>query len=103
MIVKVPFSEADRNKKRPAVVLSSHEHNRSRLDLVVANISSGSKAYGFWELDIDRWSEAGLERPSKVVCDHLSSVPRATAMLVGRLGILALTRIRRRVASLLGL
>jgi mRNA interferase MazF len=102
VIVEVPFSEGDGGKIRPAVVLSSYDHNLVRLDLVIVKIF-GSKASGFWELDINRWSEAGLARPSKVVCDHLRSLPKTAARRVGRLDFRTAMSVRRTVRALLGL
>ena len=84
------------------VVLSSSDHNLVRRDIVTAKIS-GSEASGFWEMDIDRWAQFGLQKPSKVVCDHLISVSKTSVRRVGRLDFRTAVGIRRTVKTLLGL
>jgi mRNA interferase MazF len=102
LIADVPFTEGNRRKVRPVVVLSSSDHNLVRRDIVTAKIS-GSEASGFWEMDIDRWAQFGLQKPSKVVCDHLISVSKTSVRRVGRLDFRTAVGIRRTVKTLLGL
>ncbi|GAB6156829.1 hypothetical protein JCM39194_00290 [Desulfotomaculum varum] len=95
------YSDKPGGKTRPAVVLSSLEHNTTRLDLVVAKIS-GSTARDHWEVNIKKWLEAGLRKPSKVVTDHLTVVPKASVKLIGHLDTDTMAEVKNKIGLLLG-
>jgi mRNA-degrading endonuclease toxin of MazEF toxin-antitoxin module len=68
-VVFVPFEFTDRDKRknRPAVVISSDDYNRSRDDLIIAGITSNIGRSGFvGQLSIADWTECGLEKPSVI-------------------------------------
>jgi mRNA-degrading endonuclease toxin of MazEF toxin-antitoxin module len=68
-VVFVPFEFTDRDKRknRPAVVISSDDYNRSRNDLIIAGITSNIDRSGFvGQLSITDWTQCGLEKPSVV-------------------------------------
>jgi mRNA interferase MazF len=68
-VVLVPFEFTDRDKRknRPAVVISSDDFNQSRHDLIIAGITSNIDRAGFvGQLSITDWTQCGLEKPSVV-------------------------------------
>lgn len=66
-VVAVPFPFTDRQafKRRPALVLSSNQFNRTHDQSILAMITSTT---GSWPSDVtvDDWREAGLSFPCKV-------------------------------------
>ncbi|WP_243113650.1 type II toxin-antitoxin system PemK/MazF family toxin [Desulfofundulus salinus] len=103
VVVKdMPYKDIPGGKTRPSVVLSSYEHNKARQDLVVAKIS-GSAVAGKWDLKIERWLEAGLKKPSKVVCDHITVVSKVSVRTIGRLDAETLAGVREKITLLFGL
>lgn len=99
---EIPYSGKDGSKTRPLVVLSSCEHNRTRQDLVVAKISS-SAVNNCWEVAIKKWLEAGLIKPSKVVCDHITVVSKTSAKVIGHMDPKTFAEVKNKIGSLLGL
>lgn len=95
------YSNKSGGKTRPAVVLSSLEHNTTRLDLVVVKIS-GSTARNCWEVNIKKWLEAGLRKPSKVVTDNLTVVPKDSVKIIGHLDTETLAKVKNKIGLLLG-
>ncbi|MBI5525577.1 MAG: type II toxin-antitoxin system PemK/MazF family toxin [Deltaproteobacteria bacterium] len=86
VLVPVPFSDLSAVKKRPAVVISSDEHNRQSVDLVITAITSRSFMPGrVGECVLEKWSEAGLAKPS-VVKPAVSTIEqRLVTRKLGRL------------------
>ncbi len=65
VVVPFPFTDRAAEKRRPALVLSSAEFNRSHRHAILAMITSASAQ---WPSDviIRGWREAGLGVPCKV-------------------------------------
>jgi mRNA-degrading endonuclease toxin of MazEF toxin-antitoxin module len=102
VIADLPFRQKPGSKARPAVVLSSLHHNRVRQDLVAVSIY-GQPVAGPWDLNIEHWREAGLRKPSKSVCDNISTVFQDTLKLVGHIDPETLDEIKVKVALILEL
>ncbi|KYH30720.1 type II toxin-antitoxin system PemK/MazF family toxin [Neomoorella mulderi] len=102
MITEIPYADKGGGKTRPALVLSSYEHNQNRRDLVVAKIS-GTGAFSAWDVRINKWPEAGLMKPSKVVCDHITVVSKASAIVIGHIDTGTLAGVKKKVGLLLSL
>src|SRR5271154_4050943 len=67
VLVPLPFTSQRASKKRPAVVVSSHAYNGTRLDLVVMAITSQLRpSPGFGEAWVSHWQAPGLLKPSAV-------------------------------------
>lgn len=67
VLVPFPFSDQTTTKKRPAVVISSVNHNNISSDIVIMAITSQiSKSYGDDECLIEGWGKAGLLKPSSI-------------------------------------
>lgn len=68
-VVNVPirFTQRDRAKSRPAVVISSAAFNASRRDVIVAGITGNISRHDFvGQLVLDDWTQSGLRKPSAV-------------------------------------
>jgi mRNA interferase MazF len=65
VLIPFPFTDQTTTKKRPAVVVSSSVHHRSRPDIVLMAITSRIKP-GADDTAIERWEEAGLIKPSVI-------------------------------------
>ncbi len=102
MIAEIPYADEGGGKARPALVLSSYEHNQNRRDLVVAKIS-GTGAFSPWDVKVSKWLEAGLAKPSKVVCDHITVVSKASAVAIGHIDNGTLAEVKKKVGLLLDL
>nr|WP_255419839.1 type II toxin-antitoxin system PemK/MazF family toxin [Moorella sp. Hama-1] len=102
VIAEIPYADKEGGKARPALVLSSYEHNQTRRDLVVAKIT-GTGVFSPWDIRINKWLEAGLVKPSKAVCDHISVVSGASAIVVGHIDAGTLAEVKKKVGLLLSL
>lgn len=105
MIARIDYSEPDlqRSKIRPALVISSSEHNRYRKDLVLLKISSRPVRNDRWEVAIAGNKTTGLVRRSKVVCDHVKTLSKDSVEKIGRIDSPTLIRVRRKLSLLFGL
>jgi len=81
ILIPFPFTDLTGNKNRPALVLVS-----SRLDVVVAFISTQIQRQENEDLFLVASHENGLKKDSIVVLRKLATVDRALA--IGRIGIL---------------
>jgi mRNA interferase MazF len=102
---RIKYSEADsvKSKRRPALVISSFEHNGHRKDLVLLKISSRPVMDSRWEVAIASNKTTGLVTQSKVVCDHLETLSKDSVEKIGRIDSLTLARVRRKLSLLFGL
>ncbi len=67
VLVPYPFGERAGGKKRPALVVSSEEHNQETGELVIAQITSRvSSSPRRGDYHIEGWREAHLPRPALV-------------------------------------
>lgn len=65
IVVKFPFASSLKYKARPAVIISSNFYNQnSRESLIILAISSQIKSKLDFEIEIDKWKESGLLKPS---------------------------------------
>lgn len=68
-LVYVPFrfTDRDKTKVRPAVVISSEAFNQSRNDVVIAGITSNvSRTHFVGQVVLAGWRESGLAKPSAI-------------------------------------
>jgi mRNA interferase MazF len=67
VLVPYPFGERAGGKKRPALVVSSGEHNQETGELLIAQITGRvSAAPRIGDYHIQGWREANLPRPALV-------------------------------------
>ncbi len=65
VVVPFPFVDRSADKRRPALVVSSTEFNRSHRQQVLAMITS-TRSHWPSDTDIRDWKQAGLDIPCKV-------------------------------------
>ena len=95
VLVRFPFTDLTASKQRPAVVLSSKEHQRSGRDLIVAAVSGQNvDSPGPFDHVVAGWQEAGLIMPSVIRCAKIVTVERAMVRrALGTLDYMDLTRV----------
>jgi mRNA interferase MazF len=86
VLVTFPFTDHRAAKRRPAIVVSSAEYHRRRLDVVLMAVSARSspRSVNPGEVVIAHWRKAGLLRPS-IVKPVLGTFERG---LLRKLGVL---------------
>ncbi|MTI80004.1 MAG: type II toxin-antitoxin system PemK/MazF family toxin [Firmicutes bacterium] len=89
--------------KRPALVVSTEEHNKLRKDITLLKLSSQPVKDTKWEVLIKEWGTTGLNKPTKIVCDHIVVVPKHTVRFFGRLYPLTYNIVKRKLSLLLGI
>ena len=102
VLVPFPFTDQSGTKKRPAVVVSSHDYNASRRDIVIMAITGQVRTpLGYGEAMVGNWQDAGLVKESVLkpvfttieqglvlrVMGHLSAADIKTLREVVREGI----------------
>lgn len=84
VLVPFPFTDQTTTKKRPAVVVSSDAYHRDRPDVILMAVTSQVRpAAGVGEAAIQRWTQAGLLKPS-VLKPLLATVEKG--LVIRRLG-----------------
>ncbi len=86
VLVDFGFSEGTGSKKRPVLIISTDDYNKSRQEIIIMAITSNIKRMLFGDTKIDRWREAGLIYPSLV-----TGIIRTIKMnmIIWKLGILS--------------
>jgi mRNA interferase MazF len=88
VLVHFPFTDQQASKQRPAVVVSSAVHNRSRDDIILMAVTSQVRPTGSpGEVRIARWRQAGLIKPSMVKPIIMSIHRRLILRRLGRLQV----------------
>lgn len=65
VLVPFPFTNQTTTKKRPSVVVSSNDYQRTRSDLIlIAVTGQANPATSYGEITICEWEAAGLLKPS---------------------------------------
>ena len=85
VLVEFTFTDGTGSKKRPALIISSDNYNKSRQEVIVAAITSNIERVLPGDTRIDGWEEAGLIYPS-LVTGIIRTIK--TAILNRRLGVL---------------
>jgi mRNA interferase MazF len=69
ILINFPYTSGKVSKKRPGLILSSHEYNSNRQECIIAPITSQNKSDIFLgDYVIVDWKKAGLYKPSLVKC-----------------------------------
>ena len=86
VVVPFPFTDREAERRRPAVIVSSHEFNATHEQSVLAMITTAGG--GEWPSDvaIRDWNEAGLSVPCKV---RLKLFTLDDALILRRAGALS--------------
>ena len=65
ILVPFPFTDGSSSKKRPAIVISSDDYDRSKPDVILIAVTSQVNIeLQFGEILVTDWSAAGLLKPS---------------------------------------
>lgn len=100
VLVPFPFDERAGGRRRPALVLSSAEHNEATGEVVVAQVTSRVSGPGRpGDNSIEFWREADLPRPALVRC-RLASLP--ASLVLRRLGELSPSDLQEAQRALTG-
>jgi mRNA interferase MazF len=105
VLVRFPFTDAASAKQRPALVLSSREHQRRQRDVIVAAITSHRvDDPGPFDHVVRDWQHAGLLMPSVVRCGKIVTLERSLVRRsLGKLTEHDLDAVRGRARSALSL
>ena len=103
VLTRFPFTDLSDVKQRPAVVLSSVEHQRTSRDVIVAAISGRRvDRPGPFDHIVRDWEAAGLLMPSVVRAGKVVTLERSTiARKLGTLADSELVTVRGMVRSVL--
>lgn len=103
VLVPFPFTDHTAVKKRPAVVVSSAEHNHHRSDLVIMAVTSQIRPHPtFGEFTVSEWRKAGLIAPSAVKPVVTTVAKRLVLRKLGRLQQGDVRSLRASIATILG-
>ena len=85
-VVVIDFPGVTGVKRRPSVVLSSHEYHDARPDLIVGLITSQTAgATGPTDCELHDWASAGLRVKSVFRAFLVTVAPSGNAVKIGRL------------------
>lgn len=103
VLVPFPFTDQSGTKRRPAVIVSSHNYNANRCDLVIMAITSQVRTpLGFGEALVADWQAAGLIKPS-VFKPVLTTIEQGLiARTMGALSVDDLATLRKNIAQVIG-
>ena len=83
--MKLFFQNKTKAKKRPALIISTYEYNKSRKDIIIAAITSNISRILLGDTLIDDWKKAGL-LCSSVVTATIQTIK--ADMIIKKLGII---------------
>ncbi len=84
VIINFPYTSGKILKKRPGLILSTHEYNTNRQECIIAPITSQNKGDIFLgDYVILDWKKAGLFKPSLVKCILFSLEERMIEKTLG--------------------
>jgi len=102
VLVAFPFSDLQRTKQRPAVLISSAAFNAAQSDVVIAAITSQTDLARALSARISDWRSAGLLRESTIKPTITSIEKRLILRTLGKLVAVDKVRLRDMLTSLLG-
>lgn len=103
VLVPFPFTSHIASKKRPAIIVSSAEYIRVKLDVIVMAVTSQlrpSPANG--EVWVREWRRAGLLKASAVKPVFATLEQRLVIQTLGKLGADDSQALRRSIAEIIG-
>jgi mRNA interferase MazF len=96
VLVPVPFTDLSSKKRRPVIVISNNDYNRTAPDMVVVAMTSQPRsslyAFTITSADLERGT---LNRPGQVCVDKIYTLAQSlTVKTFGRVNASILDRIR---------
>lgn len=103
VLVPFPFTDQSGAKKRPAVIVSSHNCNASRRDLVIMAITSQVRQpLGFGEALVADWRASGLIKPSVLKPVFTTIDQRLVVRPLGALSAADMRTLREIISHVIG-
>ena len=103
VLVPFPFTDQTTTKKRPGVVVSSHEYQLQRPDVVLMAITSQVKPTPFYgDLVVTEWNKARLLKPSLIKPVLATIHKKLVLKRLGKLQPADLNALRDLLATILG-
>lgn len=103
ILVPFPFTDQTTAKRRPAVVISASAYNRVKPDLILMAVTSQIRPEAaIGEVWLERWSEAGLLKPSAVKPIIATLEQGLMIRKLGSLGAEDLAALRNSLAQIIG-
>jgi mRNA interferase MazF len=103
VLVPFPFTDQSASKKRPAVIVSSHQHDRRRPDVLLMAITSQVRpSLSFGEVTVIDWKKAGFIKPGVVKPIITTAEKMLVIRKLGRLQTVDEKALRHTLSSLLG-
>jgi mRNA interferase MazF len=102
VLIPIPFTDLSSRKKRPVIVISNEQYNRTAPDVVVVAMTSNpaSSPYSF-VIDTHDLTHGSLNRPGTVRVDKLYTLEKSLIVKTfGRVNDHTLDRIRTALAQL---
>ncbi len=93
------YSDLSGAKYRPALVISSEEHNRTG-HIVLAAVSS-RPLVDYFDVPIQSWEEAGLRLPSKVRAGRILTVDARLVKKIGSITLGDFSRVKSALSEVL--
>jgi len=104
VLIPIPFTDLSSQKRRPVIVVSNAEYNRTAPDVVVVAMTSNptSSPYSF-VITASDLAQGTLNRPGMVRVDKIYTLERSLIIKTfGRVNVRTLDRIRAALAELTG-
>jgi mRNA interferase MazF len=78
VLIPIPFTDLSSNKKRPVIIISNDNYNKSNLDVVVVALTSNLIFENKYSIDIDNHNlERGkLPQKSRIRCDKIYTLSK---------------------------
>ena len=78
VLIPIPFTDLSSNKKRPVIIISNNDYNKSNLDIVVVALTSNlifENKYCI-EIDTHNLEEGKLPQKSRIRCDKIYTLSK---------------------------
>ena len=106
VLIPFPFTDLSNSKRRPAIILSSTQFNKTHKDVIIAAITSHlphSRAHEEYKLNMREQTLAGLPIPSVVKVSKIVTLDQSLVQkCLGHVPPSTLTRIGRMFFSIFG-
>ncbi len=103
VLVPFPFTDQPGTKTRPAVVVSSHDYNASRRDVVIMAITGQVRTpLGYGEAMVGNWQDAGLVKESVLKPVFTTIEQGLVVRVIGHLSAADITTLRKIMGAVVG-
>jgi mRNA interferase MazF len=103
VLVPFPFTSQAASKKRPAVIVSNHNYNKNKPDVVVMAVTSQIRPSEGEDVWVRDWQAAGLLKSSSVKPVFATLEQTLIIRRLGRLSMVDQESIRNAITRIFGL